>query len=271
MTTSPTISAIAKALLEVQSCGTVAVARRGNQALNSKYANMSDILEAVLPALSESGLVFTQAIGGIVEAGSIHVCRVTTRIIHAESGEWMQDDGAFPLGPPPVSRQGAQILNWSQTHGLALTYAKRYALLGILGIPTGDDKDAQRLSEAMERAGTEPTYSAPPHWTDYTEGRWKVEKASTGKLLGDLTVDEMRAERRSRMEMAPAVQASVADNITSILESLGLSYEEADKGTAEKWPEWNGLTPGQLRTLYNWALNKKKQEIQPAESGSVSH
>lgn len=264
MNTSESFTKVAAALLAVQGSGTVAVARRSNQALNAKYASMADLLEQVLPELQKAGLCFIQAIGGIEQSGPIHVCRVTTRLIHAESGEWIEDAGAFPLGPPPTSRSGAQILNWSQTHGLALTYAKRYALLGLLGIPTGDDKDAQRLTDALERPSTEASFSAPPHWTDYTGYRWRTQAAGSGKLLGDMDATELAAERKARMEISPTVQASVADDITRILEALGNSYEDADKPKGETWPEWQSLSPSQLRKLYNWALAIKRQN-EPTE------
>lgn len=269
MNTSETFTKIAAALLTVQGSGIVAVARRSNQALNAKYATMADVLEQALPELQAAGLCFVQGIGMIEQSGPIHVCRVTTRLIHAESGEWIEDDGAFPLGPPPVSRSGAQILNYSQSHGLALTYAKRYALLGLLGIPTGDDKDAQRLTDAMEAPSREVHYTTPPHWTDYTAGRWKREAGSSGVLLGDMAADTMARERKTHMQVSPALQASVADAIVAMLEGMATTYEEIEKPQGH-WPAWSELAADQLRGLFNFVLSKKNREANAADQATAS-
>src|SRR5690606_14673726 len=115
-----------------------------------RYANLTDVIASVLPVLKDNGLAFAQFIGGIREEGSIHAAGITTRIMH-RSGEFLEHAGEFPLPAPPKSNQGRDILNYSQTHGLALTYARRYALLSAIGIATGDDDDAQRLTSKAER------------------------------------------------------------------------------------------------------------------------
>lgn len=260
MITSPEIDQISLALGHVQAAGLVAIARRKNAATNSSYANLNDVLQEILPELQQNNLVFIQPIGKINTQGAIHSAGLTTRIIHFMSGQWMEESGDFPLAPPPVSKQGYQILNHSQAHGLALTYARRYALLSFLGITTGDDKDAAALSRAMEQPDSEVKYEAPPHWTDYTGGAWKDVPSSKGRPLGDFNNVEMTAERKAYFETSPALQASLADAISAIFEQLGATYEDIQKPAGTVWPEWHDMMPSHLRTLFNWVITKKPKE-----------
>ena len=126
METSPTTKELTAALCQFQSAQ-IKVAKTGkNPAFKSAYATLPQVLDAVLPTLTESGLCFVQFPDG--EA-------LTTRLLHV-SGEWMQ--ASYTLKP-------AQ--NTPQASGSALTYARRYALLAILGLGTEDD-DGQAASQA---------------------------------------------------------------------------------------------------------------------------
>lgn len=115
-----------KAMLEAQKEIKHAVKDSKNPHFKNDYASLSAVLDAVKPTLNKHGLVLTQEIRhGNNEPGSV---RVTTRIVHAASGEQTQDAQVIPL--VKVDPQG---------HGSAVTYARRYAIQAMLGIASEDD------------------------------------------------------------------------------------------------------------------------------------
>lgn len=115
-----------KAMLDAQKEIKHAVKDSKNPHFKNDYASLSAVLDAVKPTLNKHGLVLTQEIRhGNNEPGSV---RVTTRIVHAASGEQTQDAQVIPL--VKVDPQG---------HGSAVTYARRYAIQAMLGIASEDD------------------------------------------------------------------------------------------------------------------------------------
>jgi hypothetical protein len=130
--TSESTKAITAALLQFQ--GHVSGVKRDakNPHFRSNYATLENVIDTARPVLQECGVAFVQAPGAIVDGA----LEVTTRLTHAESGEWVQSTMHMPLGKRDP--QGA---------GSATTYALRYSLMAMLGLPpTDDDGEA-----AMER------------------------------------------------------------------------------------------------------------------------
>lgn len=93
------------------------------------YADLADTLDAVKPVLMANGLAITQA----AASDGVH-----TVVMH-ETGEW--------LSFPPL--EVAKTQNTPQAHGSALTYSRRYSLLGVLGIATEDD-DGQAAAKPAD-------------------------------------------------------------------------------------------------------------------------
>jgi len=113
---------------------------RNNDHFKSKYANLADIMEAILPALKEEQLVPMQ-----IPAGN----RLFVRIVHGPSGQWIE--GSLQIVAPD-QRGGIQAL------GSALTYTRRYLLTMMLGIVAFDEEDddgnaAQGRQAQQRRAG----------------------------------------------------------------------------------------------------------------------
>ena len=102
-----------------------------------KYADFSGCVEAIEEALFEHGLSFTQSVEND-EMGKM----VVTVLLH-DSGQWLKSK--FPL--ESVAVKGC---NSMQQIGAGVTYAKRYALCGMLGIATEDD-DAQSLNKEKQK------------------------------------------------------------------------------------------------------------------------
>lgn len=158
-------------------------------------------------------------------------------------------------------------MNLMQVYGCSLTYARRYALLAILGLTTGDDRDAQLLTSALERnqrniAGGE--YVTPQHWTDFVDYRWEREpnpanQDETLKELLDRDSKEFADVRGKHFKTCPALQASIADAAKALMEALGHTYETLPLPKRDTWPAWAELTPHQLRSLLECAKSQSLQ------------
>lgn len=98
-----------------------------NPFFKNKYADLNDVLEAVVPALNNNGIVVLQPLVNI-EGKNF----VKTVLMH-ESGETFES-----LAEIFCTKQ-----NDAQSYGSGISYARRYALSSICGIGSEDD-DAQK-------------------------------------------------------------------------------------------------------------------------------
>jgi hypothetical protein len=102
------------------------------------YAPMEDILDAIEAINFANGLLITQPVDGN---------SIITRLDHVESGEWRETS-------MPVNAEHANM----QSYGIELTYRKRYAIQGMLGIITEEDTDGAGAKE--KRNGVDHTRNA---------------------------------------------------------------------------------------------------------------
>jgi len=161
MNKSESIKNIAGALVKFQSSVSKVAKEANNPFFKSKYASLANILDTIQKPLSECGLAISQFPDGNA---------LTTIILHAESGEWMESSYVMP-----VAKQ-----NDPQAMGSAMTYARRYALGSILNLNIDDDDDAEK---AMGRQIPKKDELTPKHpsWTK------AVEHLKTGGLMTDIT------------------------------------------------------------------------------------
>lgn len=101
-----------------------------NPFFKSKYAGLPSVLEVVLPVLHKNGLYLSQS--PITDGERIGI---KTKIIHAETGETLED--SFTMNLTKNDPQGA---------GSAITYARRYALVSMLGLNVDEDDDGNLAS-----------------------------------------------------------------------------------------------------------------------------
>lgn len=123
------IGEIAKALLEVQRSLPIAAKDAVNPFVKNRYASLNSIMEACHGPLNENGVVVLQCPVPVSEQGSLGLM---TRLIHAESGQWISGITVIPMAKADPQGMGA-----------AITYARRYALSAMLGIVAGDDSDCE--------------------------------------------------------------------------------------------------------------------------------
>ena len=132
-----------------------------NPFFKSKYASLSNILEAINEPLIEADLAVCQFPTG--ENG------LTTILIHGQSGEFMQS--AYEMKPVKNDPQGI---------GSVITYQRRYSLSAILGLNIDDDDDGNAASKPQ--ANTQKTGNDLP-WLNDTSKEFSgaVNKIKAGK------------------------------------------------------------------------------------------
>ena len=150
-----------------------------NPFFKSKYADLSSILEAVQPLLKKHEFMVFQEPGNLGEK-----LAMTTTIMHV-SGEYIRSTVAFPV-----------VKNDPQGYGSAITYARRYSLQSILGLPVVDD-DGNAASQQPRQQAKQPVKPAP---------------AQTGKQPKDLNAEQLEWLRHNGKtpEQRQAAEAEIS-------------------------------------------------------------
>ena len=138
MLTSESITTIMPAFIKAQANFAPALKSATNPHFKSKYVALDGVIDAVAAPLREQGIAIMQ-MTDIEDARTILV----TRLIHS-SGEWL--GSRYPVHPVKADPQG---------EGSALTYARRYALMALVGIAPEDD-DGNAAVKAADKAASAP-------------------------------------------------------------------------------------------------------------------
>ena len=125
---SDSIGTISKDLLAAQK-EVGKVAKNGhNPHFKSKFADLTSIIDAIKAPLNENNICFLQLIDMSEDADSTKPPFVETVLLH-DTGEWISS-----RTPIYCTKPGNP-----QALGSGISYAKRYALQAIMGLPTEDD------------------------------------------------------------------------------------------------------------------------------------
>lgn len=167
MEKSESINELAEALCKVQH--RIEDAAKDRDGYNYKYADLSQILQIVRPALTDFGLSVSQ----FPCDGGENIA-LDTILMHS-SGQWLSNKYSMPV-------EVAKGMSRAQASGSVITYMRRYALAAIIGI-TQEDDDAAAKRET-KKVASEPKISAEqvsylyPFVTEEGEGgalQWSVQ------------------------------------------------------------------------------------------------
>ena len=122
MKQSETIIELSKAMAKAQDEMGGAVKNSNNPFFKSSYADLTSVIKAIKEPFANNGLSFVQ-----FPINGDHSIGVVTRLMH-ESGEWLESEYILPL-----------VKNDPQSAGSVITYARRYSLASMCGIPAVDD------------------------------------------------------------------------------------------------------------------------------------
>ena len=158
MLKSESIKEIAKALGLAQNQMSGAVKDSKNPFFKSNYADLSSVIAAIKEPFSANNLSYSQfPVYGDNKVG------VETILMHI-SGEWLSSVLLLPM-----TKQDPQAA------GSAITYARRYALQSVAGIPSEDD-DANGATHS-KKAAKDYTADIKAYWDTPEANRpayWKA-------------------------------------------------------------------------------------------------
>lgn len=123
MNTSETLTKLLPAFVKAKKAFKPALKDSTNPAFKSKYASLDSVLEACDEALAANDLIVIQP----PETETTLV--IKTRLYHS-SGEWIETTLSMPT-----------VASTPQAVGSAVTYGRRYAYMGLMGIAPADDDD----------------------------------------------------------------------------------------------------------------------------------
>lgn len=183
MKSSESLEKLSLALCAAQGEMGGAVKGSANPFFKSSYADLTSVIKAIKEPCFKNGLSYIQLPHR--DGNSIGV---TTRLLHT-SGQWIEHEFTLPMvkGDP-------------QAAGSAITYARRYALQALFGIPA-IDTDAE---DAMLRGGQKDEYEALCELLADS-----IEAIKTGIEIGDLVMakeawDELTEEEKIGVWKAPS-------------------------------------------------------------------
>jgi len=167
---SAEIGELAKALPKAQAAIAKVTKDAANPHFASRYASLSEIADAILPAMNDHGITVLQP--STAGAGMV---QVTTCLLH-ESGQWLRSTHTVP-----VTKADAQGV------GSALTYARRQGLQSLLTVaPQGEDDDAE--GAVGRGAGRPPIPPTEPKRPALRDRATRLEKTMADvKTVRDLT------------------------------------------------------------------------------------
>lgn len=190
---------LAQALCKAQANFEDAVKDATNPAFRNKYASLASVWEAARKPMTDAGLSLVQ----LPEESEPGTVKIKTMLIHSGGGH------ISSVCVLPVTKQDAQ------GYGSAITYARRYAMMAMLGI-CADDDDGQGATQHTGRTQESRATSA-----QFPGERGKpAQGANTGvpaKAATETIVEAQPSEAREAWGNAATVQK----NIRTLLEALG--------------------------------------------------
>lgn len=152
-----------------------------------KYTPLISIISAVRPALTKHHLTVSQFATADLEQKTV---TIYTRIVHWDSGEWMQNAHEFPaelaLGKDATPRFNQQSIGGSETYGM------KYAYKAIVGIA-----DSEEMIDSTEEKGDLPSRG----------------KGSKGITTSEFVAQKSTQQWNDKQKVQQATQAKAADPV----------------------------------------------------------
>ena len=202
---------IAAALAVAQMQMGKALKQSSNPHFKSKYADLSSVVDACMPALNANGIAVIQPASD--ESGERFV---RTVLIHGDSGETLE------CRVPVIVQK-----NDMQGYGSAVTYARRYGLMCMTGIAPEDD-DGNAAAKAAPKHDAAPPRTVSPD--QYVKLRDLAEEAG---------VD---ADTVCAKVGAPSLEQFPADKFAAVAKGLQAKIDAANSEPldGDKIPNFEG-------------------------------
>lgn len=232
--TSKEIDQISTALCQAQYDFSAAKKDSANPFFKSKYADLASVQAAAKESLHTNSLVYTQLPYNFQD-----MVGVKTILLH-KSGQWIKSELLLPLDKKTP-----------QAAGSVITYARRYSLAAILGIPQEDD-DAE---SGMNRSSSKPKVAAPKPKKDpeaYEKLKAQMDKDKATKEYIDTNkkenvIDRISAEDGKKLLKAAEKNGYDRTDVNYFAGTLG--YEKL-----------RDLTQWDYETVFNYFNEMTKEE-----------
>lgn len=232
-----------------------------NPHLRNRYADLASVMTAVSPALAAHGLGIVGSVDGEAKGATL-----TTRLIHAGGG-WVE------VTMPVVWEPGKGV-NIAQSFGGGLTYARRYAVMTLLGLAPEDEDDGCSAGP-MDRGRQQPQHHRPPQ---AQAKRGPSPAQPKAQAAGDETPTWVhpKASRLYRVALEHGAkfcaekQQATPKTYAAVVEAMGRTVDElvewrhaTDKGvldTANVWHVGGSLMKflaGECDEFAGWAAAQK--------------
>ena len=218
-TMSDEVGEIAAALAVAQSQIDPAIKGSENPFLKNKFADLNSVIDVVRPALSASGIAWPQIIDRIDGVDCI-----VTMLIHTGSGQWIRSR-------IPLTCEESKGTNRNQAMGIAITYARRYALTAICGVTQEDDDAASAAPSTGEKEKAKNLEIARQQQLKNVLARLKRRwPGETSDYCADLLQD------RGHLEHLTHAKGEESEEICQLLTTFGVELaaeEEKEKPEPE--------------------------------------
>lgn len=128
-----TIPNLSKALAKAQTEFPELTFDSTNPHFKNRYLSLKGLLAAVRPVLAANNLLIVQTVSNT--GGPQPAPALTTRLIHTESNEYIEDTMLL-----------SAVKTDPQAQGSAVTYARRYSLVTLLDLVADEDDDGEAAS-----------------------------------------------------------------------------------------------------------------------------
>ncbi len=115
-----------------------------NPFFNSTYASLEGVIKHCRPILFKNGLSIVQGPSGDGDVVIVH-----TLLLHS-SGQWIETETTVKPVPVKIDRGSAEKAVTPQATGSAITYARRYGYMAIIGLASSDDDDGSTASQTKK-------------------------------------------------------------------------------------------------------------------------
>jgi hypothetical protein len=157
---------LASALVHFQAEVTAVPKDATNPFFKSKYADLPAVVKHAGPHLAKNGLAVSQLIGFNGEHDTL-----TTLLIHA-SGQQLQSTMRLHLAKDDPQGQGS-----------AVTYARRYSYMAILGLVADEDDDGNAATAARRAHPTGQQTRPSPRSVSIAEAKNDLLRACGGDMV----------------------------------------------------------------------------------------
>lgn len=239
MNKSETIGQLALALSKAQGQMKFAAKDANNPFFKSKYADLASVIEAIKVPLSANGIAFVQATDFEDQA-----VIVETVLMH-ESGEWIS--GKLRMQPTKNDPQGV---------GSAVTYAKRYGLQALAGVPSDDDDG--NAATGLQGAPAAKPAPAKPMPAKVKEAAAALKPHAKGTISGNPDEGNLDDIAKPPPAADKPDGATLSQVINAFATKLSMTAPMIEAEYNKPMSDWTNADVAEARELFKHLLAERK-------------